>query len=83
VERTGFELSAPLLVCQTTAKLFRLASVSLMVNNSLTHDTDILIVSRHGELRMSQTIRNGVADESIYGEWSRATNNERREAGDI
>src|SRR5258708_15567704 len=32
---------------------------------------------------MSQTIGNGVADESIYGEWSRAAHNERREAGDI
>jgi hypothetical protein len=32
---------------------------------------------------MVQAVGNGVADEPIYGEWSRAAQNEGREAGDV
>jgi hypothetical protein len=37
-------------------------------------------VAKHRKLRMPEA---GVADESIYGEWSRAAENEGCEAGDI
>src|SRR5215469_1259930 len=42
-----------------------------------------LFVSKRDELQVPQLVGNDVGDESVYGEWSRAAHNERREAGGI
>jgi hypothetical protein len=50
---------------------------------SASHNTVILVVSTRGELQMLQAVGNGVADETIYGEWSGASQNQGREASDV
>jgi hypothetical protein len=48
-----------------------------------TYVTDFLVISKRREVRTLQMVGNGVADESIYGEWSGANHNESCEASEI
>jgi hypothetical protein len=58
-------------------------STHLVRGSARLRNAAIVIVAKCDDLRMRQLLGDGVADESIYGEWSGAAHHEGREAGYI